>query len=191
MQGSDLKDVKLYKILNSTLKHYDHQYTLGLNVLTGDFSPYGNCGAGGLYITDKPHRWIGSGTLIATVTLPDDAQVWATRDKYKVNKLILGEWKEISDEIYLQSVNEEGDRLEFIPRHRRTLSICLAAVNQDGVSLRHLTKEERTQTICLAAMEDDARAINFVPEHELSGAILDLGQHALYDFLDSAYLGIL
>lgn len=137
LKGSDLKEVKLFKILNAELKHHDHQYTEGLNVLRGEFCPMGTCQAGGLYVTDEPHRYIFFGTLIAPVTLPDDARVWVTPEnrQYKVDKLILGKWIEISEDIYLKSIKIRWTFLQFVPKHRRSLAVCLAAVRKDEIAM--------------------------------------------------------
>lgn len=189
----------MFKILNATLKHFDHQYKQGLNVLDGEFVPSDDCGLGGLYITDEPHRWIRFGTLIAPVTLPDDAQVCGplSGGKYKVDKLFLGEPVEISDAIYHQSVQTHGMILQYVPDHRRTREICLlamrthglaiymvptacrntemcvTAMRENGMALECIPYEERTKTICNEAVHQNPQAIDYVPRTILEQLFLD------------------
>lgn len=85
LHGSEFKNIKLYKILNANLKHFNYTYKEGLNELDGEFYPFGDCEAGGFYVTDNPEMWIGMGTHIASVTLPDNAKVWTGGCKYKID----------------------------------------------------------------------------------------------------------
>lgn len=123
LRGSDLADVKLFKILNADGIHHGYQYKEGLNELIDEtFNPSGDCESGGLYVTDRPEFWIEMGTKIAPVTLPPDAMVWTgSQYKFKVNKLILGRAKPIQYETYLAAVpynkrvRLDGIYLQYVP----------------------------------------------------------------------------
>ena len=67
-----------YKILNQTMNHHGFQYKEGVNVDIIPFHPSGECQAGGLYFTDwnHIHEYISYGTLLADVSIPDDALVY-------------------------------------------------------------------------------------------------------------------
>lgn len=164
-KGSDLKHVQLFKILRADLKHYDHEYKEGLNVLKGTFSPSGDCKPGGLYVTSQPHLWTEYGDLISPVTLPEDAQVWITpgTDKYKVDKLILGKWAEISEDVYLKAVQCNSWVLENIAYDKRTYPICLSAVHFDGRCLPLVPSSHLTLEMCLAAVRSVGWSLCFVP----------------------------
>lgn len=92
---------EIFKLTSNTENHNGFQYVTGLNVDTKPFSPMGKCSAGGLYFTTRsfiPEYWqYWMGNVIITmvyarsVTVPDDALVYVERQKYKANKIILGE----------------------------------------------------------------------------------------------------
>lgn len=172
-KGSDFKDVKLFKILRKDLTHYGYAYKEGLNVLEGKFHPEGDCQPGGFYITQHPERWIALGTLLAPVTLPDDAQVWEVPDtkKLKVDKLVLGKWFDIPESVYLQSVQEPGFSLETIPENRRSLPICIAAVKNHGYEIPSVPKMHRTHEMYLVAVQRDGENLAFVPHDHLTPSI--------------------
>lgn len=170
-KGSDFKDVKLFKVLHKDLKHHDYTYKKGLNVLKGTFYPHGECEAGGLYVTDRPECWIRFGTLLAPVTLPVDAQVWATPEtsKYKVDKLILGKWIEIPDHVYLEYVKQKiyiYRRINNIPANRRTGAMYLAAIENDEDSLLDVPNRYCTPEFYLSAVKANGKAVQYVPKSE-------------------------
>lgn len=161
LRGSDLKGVKLYKILRWDLTHFGFVYKEGWNELQQAFNPSGDCEPGGLYITGHPELWIMMGTKIASVTLPDDAQVWKGNDKYKVDKLILGPITPILNETYLASIQQCGSNVQHIPQERRTQRLLFAAVRQDGESLQYV--RDPPLELCFAAVERHPWAKRFVP----------------------------
>lgn len=163
LRGSELAGVKLYKILKSNLTHFGFTYKEGLNELQEPFNPSGDCDPGGLYITEHPELWIMMGLYVASVILPDDAQVWKGSDKYKVDKLILGPIAQISDEIYLNAVQQNGMLLEHIPHGRRNDNLLIAAVREEGNSIKYVLVCHRSIELCFIAVEQNPRAIEFVP----------------------------
>jgi len=102
--GSEFKQkygTEFYKMMNYDLRHYDFQYTEGLNVDTVEFDPTGSCKAGGLYFSKcgSSLRWCRTmeAFKIALVEIPDDANVYVEPaqhanqfpEKYKANKIII------------------------------------------------------------------------------------------------------
>jgi hypothetical protein len=84
----------MYKLLHADLVHNDFTYKEGLNVDHLPFRAYGDCEPGGLYYTDLEHIgcWFyWDTTLIADVTVPDDARVHPgpRGDKWKADRLVL------------------------------------------------------------------------------------------------------
>jgi hypothetical protein len=103
--------VKYYKITNSEEKHNDMQYKTGLNVDILPFNPSGNCAPGGIYFSREDIlAFLDYGPWIREVILPEDTQIYENPGlpkKWKVNKVILGERKEIDLEV-IKSLIEEG-----------------------------------------------------------------------------------
>ena len=84
----------MYKLLHADLVHNDFTYKEGLNVDHLPFRAYGDCEPGGLYYTDLEHIgcWFyWDTTLIADVTVPDDARVHPgpRGDKWKADQIVL------------------------------------------------------------------------------------------------------
>lgn len=130
LRGSDVK-VRLWKILNSNMIHYNYKYHVGLNVLKETFNPSGDCKSGGLYVTWCPWRYLSYGAQIAEVKLPLDAQVWASDDKLKTDKLILGVPTKFEDANldWLAAVKYDGLLLRYV--RNQTDEIVRAAVGQN------------------------------------------------------------
>lgn len=84
------------KLTNGDENHNGFQYTTGLNV---DMHPMdeNECVPGGLYFTQisKKRKWAHYGgqcmCFIRRVEVPDDARVYAYDNKFKADKIILGE----------------------------------------------------------------------------------------------------
>lgn len=82
---------KYYRILNTDMIHRGFQWKIGLNVDPIKFDSIVECGPGGLYFCDKSDisTYIDKHTLVAGVTIPDDAQVKFYDYKAKASKLII------------------------------------------------------------------------------------------------------
>jgi hypothetical protein len=87
------------KILSEDLKHNGFQYKEGLNVDTIPFNPTGSCLPGGLYFTDEKYLldFLGYGTKIADVEIPSNAKVYRDGNKWKADKIILKNIRDIKD----------------------------------------------------------------------------------------------
>jgi len=93
-------NTKMYKILNGNLINCGYKYELNaLNSLdkTGEtFNPDPNCKPGGLYFCAESEILkflccVGPTKKIAQVEIPPDAQVSVGENKFKTDKLILGQ----------------------------------------------------------------------------------------------------
>lgn len=167
LTGKDLRHLKLYKILRDDLTHHGYVYKRGLNILNEPFDPSGDCGAGGLYVTDRPECWIDIGTRIASVTLPPDAMVWTgSVNKFKVDKLILGPITCIPDHVYEAAIRS-GYELRSVPA-RHTRKFYRLAVDRNGWALKDIPVKYRTVSLCLAALRQTSDVIECVPEKRLS-----------------------
>jgi len=102
-----------YKILNEKENHNDLQYKTGLNVDPISFNPYGDCKPGGIYFASRDiFAFLDYGPWIRKVTLPEDAQVYKNPglpEKWKANKVILGERRRIGIEVIQELINEGVD----------------------------------------------------------------------------------
>ncbi len=121
---------QFFKLTIQTEKHNGFQFTTGLNIDDIPFNPTEECKPGGLYFCDLDclHIWINySGETCVyyrTVIIPDDAKVYIERQKYKADKFILSERKEIwTDEKMCELiVSKRGETLSFVKN--QTERIC-------------------------------------------------------------------
>ena len=95
------------KILNEKMNHHGFQYKEGLNIDTVPFNPKGNCEPGGLYYTDKENifGFLLFGTLIADVHVPEDAQVYQSKHKWKADRIVLSNVRPVEE--YIKSLSRE------------------------------------------------------------------------------------
>jgi hypothetical protein len=181
---------QFYKLLAADLCHHDFTYKEGLNVDTVPFNPRGECAPGGLYYTEFWHlpRWYCHGwPLIADVTIPTDARVYAERcgTKWKADQLVLSNIRPLEEflatlhkytlyrfitknAVMLQRVISEAvclaaveaDWSVFVYVYHQTEAICLAAVRRHGRALFYVQKQ--TEAICRAAVAEDPGARQYV-----------------------------
>jgi len=166
-KGCDAKP-EYYKILHKDMVHNGFKYAEGLNVDHHPFNPDGRCSSGGLYFSDREHItcFFGYGSLIARVTLPEDAKlVQEDSEKFKADKIILSDIRPIDEsELWndpsfcLAAVQKRGNALKYVKQ--QTPEICLAAVRQDGSALEIV--KDQTSEICLAAIQQNGCALEHV-----------------------------
>ena len=102
------------------------------------------------------------------VTIPDDALVWVELDKFKADRLILGERQKIAnleewgDESYcLEAVRRNGKALKLVTK--QTPEVCLEAVKKNSRALQYV--KEQTEELCLAAVNRNGLSLFFVNQH--------------------------
>lgn len=114
-----------YKLTNKREKHYDFQYKNGLNILTQPFNdnPNDSCIEGGFYFSDAKNIFNFldfSSYYLRKIKLPtSDPDFKMVRDpledKWRCNKIILGERLKLSDpEVYkllLSEISNNYDRI--------------------------------------------------------------------------------
>jgi hypothetical protein len=89
-------------------------------------------------------------------------------------ELTMTEKKEESAEEALNAVKADSLlAFRITPEKDITAEMCLAAVKQNGEALQYVPEELRTAELCLAAVQDDGMALAYVPE-ELQTAELRL-----------------
>jgi hypothetical protein len=176
------------KLTNETEIHNGFQFKTGLNVDIIEFNPTGQCKKGGIYFCeyDKMSMWIQYASTICVnyriVKIPEDAKVYIEKDKYKADKMILYEKKDIrndeeickilftkgihpiykiidqKEEICKIAVAEYGTALRYV--HDQTDEICKLAVAQDGSALRYV--KVQTEEICKIAVAQNGYALIYV-----------------------------
>lgn len=121
------KNKIFFKILSHNLTHHNFTYKLGLNEDTLYFNPSGECEDGGLYFADKEHiiQYLQYGSKYARVIIPDDAQVYIEKFKYKANKIILEDIKDITFE------NFENDGIKINYKQAKNKNILYKS--QEGI----------------------------------------------------------
>ena len=103
--NDNFKDLsnRLIKLTNKTEIHNGFQFVSGENVDTIEFNPEGECKKGGIYFTDIDnfHIWLEYNDNVMKycrrVVLPPDCKVYIEEDKFKADKIILGERVKIKD----------------------------------------------------------------------------------------------
>ncbi len=104
----------LYKITNRLEEHYEVTYQTGLmSILPHEqFNPTDKCCKGGLYcfhlafLFETLHRSCPNGIhWIRKVTIPDDAQVYIEKGKYKCSKFIVSERKRFFVDDYVSEAD--------------------------------------------------------------------------------------
>ena len=112
VEFNDIYKVPLYKFLNNNFEHYGIKYKLGLNIDINKFNPTGECLPGGLYFCEESecHRYfMDYGQFIATIEIPDDAQVYVEKYKFKADKFIIKEimkFENISNDFWIKLITE-------------------------------------------------------------------------------------
>ena len=148
--------MQYYKVLNDKMKHNDFQYKLGLNIDTSEFNDE-EC-KNGLYFCKKENvpKWMGYGSKLAFITIPETAKVHHFGDKSKANcifieKIIdLQDWNEWENkEFCLEAVKQYGFALRYV--ENQTEKICLEAVKQNGFALQFV--KNQTEEMCLEAVK--------------------------------------
>jgi hypothetical protein len=166
-------DKVFIKLTNESENHNGFKFETGLNQDTIPFNPKGRCKAGGIYFCEyeKMGRWLkyrGEQMIYYRyVRVPDDAKVYIEKDKYKTDKLILTERKEIkeiidmmTEEMLLDIVKRDGYALEYIKN--QTERICLEAVRNRGLALEYVI--DQTKEICIIAVGRNGLALDYVKD---------------------------
>jgi hypothetical protein len=142
----NINGVEFYKILNEKEYHHGFQYKDGLNIDTNEFNTE-KCSAGGLYFCEKQYigLYIGYGIYIRKVSIPNDARISIEDNKFKADKIILGERLSLTDffsnqtyEFNLAAVKQNGMALQYINTPNQTDEICVSAITQNCDAIQHV-----------------------------------------------------
>lgn len=159
---------KFYKFLNDDMIHNNFKYVFGLNVDTASFNPEGKCEKGGLYFCEESQCcrfWKSYGSLLALVKIPDDAQVYIEKNKFKADKIILTDiihYNNVFDEFWAALIPNDGKALFYI-RHQ-TEGLCRSAVKQNGMALQYVKEEFKTYDLCRLAVRQNYFALRYIKE---------------------------
>jgi len=117
-------ETKYYKLTNQQENHHGYQYKTGLNVLDMPFQYEGDCVAGGLYFTtfDQIHNFISFGVWIREVRLPLDAKYVKVGNKYRADKIYLGN---------RYHINSVSSRIKYPQLYARRCHRCKSLM--DGI----------------------------------------------------------
>ena len=106
---------RFFKIINKDRNHNGFQYKLGLNELPqGEFARIGSCVAGGFYYTTFKHilEFINYGVDLFEVTIPVDAQIRKDYNKFRSDKIILGNHYSLFDISTYKMLKEMGANID-------------------------------------------------------------------------------
>lgn len=176
------KNLFLVKLTNQTENHHGFQYQTGLNIDTGSIRNR-PCSQG-LYFTelDKIPLWLDykhhkvvikdqDETYVdyvvdpmiwyRTVTIPDTAQVYIEKDKFKTDQFILSERKrieELSDpQLLLKILDKDYRRYKYV---KQTPELSLEVVKINGLARKYVI--ESNPEIDAAAVQQNGLAIEYV-----------------------------
>jgi len=101
-----------YKILKKDMLHYSMQYKEGINVDVEPFDPRPKCG-GGLFFSDEKNilAFCNYGDLIAEVTVPEGEMIVPVENKYKANKIILSDIRNLWTKVTFEYLVSKGVNL--------------------------------------------------------------------------------
>jgi len=159
------KGIKLYKFLNDSFVHRGLKYKKGLNVDNLTFDSSGDCGPG-LYFckeSDCRYHWRSYGKKLAFVEIPDDAQVYIERFKFKADKLFITQildFVDVPDDFWYRILPHDGYVLSYIKNI--TEIICRAAVTKTGGALKFVPQNLLTEEVCRLAVKDNGYALQYV-----------------------------
>ena len=108
-------NTKYFKILNKDRNHNGFQYKIGLNVLPqGEFARTGSCVPGGFYYTTIENilEFIDYGIDLFEVTIPEDAQIRKISNKWRTDKIILGNHYSLFDISTYVMLKEKGINID-------------------------------------------------------------------------------
>lgn len=181
LKGREFKqlyETQFYKVLDENFVHHNHVYIDGLNVDENKFNPSENCTAGGLYFTEKNKLgyWLKHKPnlkSIIPVEIPDDADIYIEKNKFKANKFILHMnkgflipefplWK--SAEFCNKVVQQNGLLIQYVPDELQTFELSKLAVKQNGLALKYIKIEFCTNELFELAVTNTGQALKFIPE---------------------------
>lgn len=181
---------EFYKVLNSNSIHYDFQYKHGLNIDTVPFYPKKSCSSGGLYFTEleKLPLWIHLGSHIGKITIPDDAIVFAEKDKFKADRVELDlDNKVLTEDFYiwgneslcLNAIHRFGGALQYVRMSDQSNKICKLAVQSSGYYVKYV--KNQTEDICKLAVQQVPEALLYVRDQteEICKMAVQMDGHTL------------
>ncbi len=71
----------------------------------------------------------------------------------------------VTEQVCLEAVKQNGEALYYVPEHLKTERICLEAVKQNGYALQFVPEHLITEQVCLEAVKQNEWSIRYVPEH--------------------------
>ena len=166
----DRQNITYYKMMRSDYTHHNFTYVVGLNIDTQQFNP-GSCTPGGLYFTDidNLHKFFEYGTLVAFITIPDNAQIYKDpyENKWKADLFIIKKIEPLwsfchwnARAFCLRSVKQKGIMLQYVKD--QSLEICLEAVKQNYDALQYV--KDQSLEICLEAIKQNSYALQYVKD---------------------------
>lgn len=167
-----MNDKIYYKIIPSN----GLQFQEGLNIDPIPFNPIGCCLKGGIHFTDRDNisRFFHYGSLIAEITIPDNAQVYQEKpihhwkaDRIIINNVIrIEEFKGWQDPEFCRiAVQNNGMAIQYV--NNPSVELCVIAVKNNGYSLQFIDQDrldDRKGEICRLAVEYVPWAIKYVKE---------------------------
>lgn len=102
---------------------------------------------------------------IASVKIPNDAQVCVELNEFKTNKIILYDilnFEDVDDEFWIKLLQyyDLGIALKYIKN--QTYELCISAVKQHGGMLKYVNNKFLTEEICKFAIQQCRCALNYV-----------------------------
>jgi hypothetical protein len=171
---------RLVKLTNETENHNGFQFVTGLNVDSNPFNPTGECEPGGIYFTDIGNiaKWLAYGLdnmkYCRTVTLPPDCRVFVEGDKFKADKMILGERVEIkdlpywSDNDYCKNAAKQNvESLKYIRDINHDIQMEAVKNNRHAIDYLFENKINASEEVQIKAVNEDYRALGNILRYKV------------------------
>lgn len=165
-------DILFIKLTNETETHNGFKFESGINVDIHEFNSTDECSKGGIYFIDEQEAWrwlyynkeIGIMRYIRRVFIPNDAKVYVEANKFKADKLILGDRIEVSRTLWQTAAKKCIGILQHIPEFLIDKIMYRDAVKIDGRSLQFVPDDMKDSRLCKDAVINYSNALQFVPE---------------------------
>ena len=168
LSGYDFKkryhNAKFFKLTNKAELHHGLKYKKGLIIDPILFNDAPGCSPGGIYFCCKKniiqwldYSWSGSGYMqyYRPVEIPDDATVCVDHNKFKADKIVLGQRKCIwSDyDLCYDIVGYRGELLGRVNPKIQTHAMCERAIQNYSPALLYVRKNLQTEKLIIYAIK--------------------------------------
>ena len=135
------------KLIKPSMRHYSHQFTMGLNEVS-EFKPYGICSEGGFYFADSTDiiQFLPHGEYFAIVNIPKDTPVYIEEGKIKIKAFDLDGLESIKTHINaspdpLVYIKQDSKLIRFVDKP--SIKVQNEAIKQDPWNIIYISNPDK------------------------------------------------